>query len=1332
MPTNNTPPIQPFTFKFPNRGMQSLSLEAVIEYLKGIGIQARIEARSKSKAISFTKLPCPACGKTSVKAYAFPPAYALKCFNAQCKAYYLGEGVPFSEWAGIPAGVAGMAVFGTNPTPSATLPQTLSITDARKLIEQELATSDDVLLNITPGVGKTYTAVEYLAKNYIDKTVIYSTYNKATQREAYDRCKGAASDPNKVHLILSRNELCTRASDLKRATDAGFSPSLTVCSDCVSRPTCQYFAQRISGQAGIYFVTHHSLRYIRDTIPSPSLIILDENLLMGFKQQDECGEADMKTIYKVRLQKQFTDLLDLILQLSAAFSTQVMKNGDKYDQMLNGRKLLGSNTPEDLVIELLASSMNISVDDVVDLLKKMHTSLKANSQKDILKLKVSFKAINWIEALFRKDRFPYIVAGAAGTVSFSCKYFFPLNYENVPVKVLDATGHVGLAESLLKRPVREVKVEVTYPSNNAHAKRHVSRISLGNADEKVLKKILKEAIVKITAQKVLVITYLNYAEKVLRLCRAGDPSKTFRLHHFQGPRGINDYADCDAVLVLGLPYPNLNDCFHDACILFPDKKDEATRIEWVNLTMNWELEQCIHRIRPVLKSTAEIVIIAGQWPKFLKKPAITTSTNYKGNWKEDAIFRITPFVKVLGFFNQDIAAIAGVRIKKKAKSADEFRDKYAHVAPTVLERLIKNGKLVILESDLAEPVSCLEMNSIVERVISCINTTTCTSYPLVNEELTESIFHSSNEDVLKQLSQNLSNTNQFADLITHFKTVFPHFNEFLIKLPHAGGNNAKTVGSGSQIKRFYDSMADSKLFKKKVNTTNLKPIATGTSTLLPIPTDYAVVVFDEANTHIAHIRFGDDVETLPDALIPHWLQSNPNLRIGTLITSNGLRLAKILLDHGIGTLEIHDVVLNQRILKNAHGVKDEFSIDELFMEYGLPDLYDLMLCGSSIYQVWQQQQQELKANNLDWIAEIERQVIWVVASMVNRGILVDKNGIEDLSVSDPMAKRILTRVKADAIYHDEIDSLGTIDGRLLSKLHGVPKKGALRPFFQAQPGYTFIIADYKEQHPRILSAMSNDSNSQAIFNNGVDFYSEVVRVINAGIGKGINIDRNGAKKLVNGLKNLQQPPSLHKALVKMFPQIQLSEVNAFVASYSSHFSGFSQFQNTTIQTTKTNGYATTQLGRRLKIGASTRDASIISFVIQGTASDGFKLALAELHAALKGKDAHILHTMHDGVIVEASEDEADNVAEIAKIVMEQAFQNMFPNMPFPVSLVVQDTWGLPVPTQTPPQKVNLTGTCVDCTYFEEKEGDRGMNIHYCGWNDAFLDSIPTKCDHFHE
>jgi DNA polymerase-1 len=85
--------------------------------------------------------------------------------------------------------------------------------------------------------------------------------------------------------------------------------------------------------------------------------------------------------------------------------------------------------------------------------------------------------------------------------------------------------------------------------------------------------------------------------------------------------------------------------------------------------------------------------------------------------------------------------------------------------------------------------------------------------------------------------------------------------------------------------------------------------------------------------------------------------------------------------------------------------------------------------------------------------------------------------------------------------------------------------------------------------------------------------------------------------------------------------------------------------------------------------------SLYNYPVQGTAADGFKIALINLDGQIAGKDARIVHILHDEVILEARADIADSVAVTVKNCMEKAFNDILLEVPFVVEPEIRDSWG---------------------------------------------------------
>ena len=128
----------------------------------------------------------------------------------------------------------------------------MSLEDARDLIAEELNNRDDALFIVTPGVGKTYAALQTITDIGKDRIVIYGAFNRDLQSEAYAKICELAGRTDDFYLLKPREQTCQRSRELKNVTSMGFSPSEILCARCDYRGSnCEYYGQRREFAPGV-------------------------------------------------------------------------------------------------------------------------------------------------------------------------------------------------------------------------------------------------------------------------------------------------------------------------------------------------------------------------------------------------------------------------------------------------------------------------------------------------------------------------------------------------------------------------------------------------------------------------------------------------------------------------------------------------------------------------------------------------------------------------------------------------------------------------------------------------------------------------------------------------------------------------------------------------------------------------------------------------------------------------------------------------------------------------------------------------------------------------
>ena len=1298
--------INPFEYlKFRKRLDNTISLETMHKMLIEQGIHCVI-ANRKKMAISFQGLRCPACKSTSGNAVAYPPYYNLKCFNTDCAAHRDKGGLPLSKWTNIKGHQGNQNQKPASPViqlPS----QFETIEDARKIIYEELKTKEDSIIVITPGAGKSRAAFEFLANKMIGKKVIYSCFNKDLQKEAYNQIRELCPDHDRFSLIESMESLCRKKDDLKEITAKGFSPAEILCSSCEYRKTtCSYYEQFDNINHDVFFMTHHMLQYSEKRIKDPDLIIMDENLKSGLLLEDTCTERQMRTLSLVLNDLDYL-LITTLFDLGHRIGDQIFKE-NAYPMIINGRKLSGTDQTEDSLISLLAKYSDRDEQQIKEQFENIRTTIKQIPKTKLYHKGVDLKAVSWIKGLLKDDIYSYLLITAKGDLLFNYKYITPLGFRDAPLKVLDGTGNGIVANALTHRKIKEVNADVEWKSNRTHIIVNTSRPTVRRSKDKDLKKLITEMLNETAATNIMVYTYKFIEKRVLDICSQIDNSRTYMGYHFFGPRGINTFKECDAVFVIGLPFANINSAGQDAYILFPDKKDEDIRDNWVEINMEWELNQGIHRIRPVNKSSVDIIIAAKFWPQLLPAPNKQIDKSQSKNKETAAIAALEPFVREFGFLNQDIGFIANVFVKVKASVAKEFQRKILCVLRAnnldkvndVTSQLClgeKNNTIgdIYKENDPKMNKGQLNAYKSKERSIIVLYNLLYKNLPCTKNNLSARISKCLSQSLCNRGYINpiiFSNNKQWADVLKHFKEKYKHFQNFSIKLPHAWGNAVKGVGQKDQVLDFYKQINSYEIFRTIDLTSYLRKDLVGEN-IDPISDKFVVVYVPENTGDLIYIGASTSVFPISlkhDAAWFEELLAKVFLGNRQIITNNGKVLAKKILEFGDAAYEkvkILDVVLNEKIIRNGEVTLNSITERSIFRQYGLEQSPDLVLTLSQLYKVWIKQRALKKRLGLGNIFELESRLLWITARIESVGMEIDV--VSMLAYQEALSKQgsitgkeykdidiyIALANGGDYRVRDEIVQIATKTGRFNRELHRVKKTGPMRSFFIAPAGYKLISADYSAFEVRIIAGLSGDQNLINIFKSGKDIYQEVAEIILSGSSLKPSELRAIAKTIVVGINNGMTLYRIDEFLTKSGLLVSLQDVQGFVNAYMRSFPNLFKWREKTVRESRNNGYVTTRMGRRMVVINSTESNSIINFPVQGTGSDGFKYALWQLDGELQCMDARIVHILHDEIIVEARDDIAGQVSGVVKDCMEKAFTHILPEVSMLAEPDVRDTWG---------------------------------------------------------
>jgi DNA polymerase-1 len=221
----------------------------------------------------------------------------------------------------------------------------------------------------------------------------------------------------------------------------------------------------------------------------------------------------------------------------------------------------------------------------------------------------------------------------------------------------------------------------------------------------------------------------------------------------------------------------------------------------------------------------------------------------------------------------------------------------------------------------------------------------------------------------------------------------------------------------------------------------------------------------------------------------------------------------------------------------------------------------------------------------------------------------------------------------------------------------------LRTCFIADAGNMLISADYSQIELRLLAHIGDIPQLKSAFAQGMDIHaitaSEIFGVPVEGMPSEV---RRRAKAINFGIVYGISAFGLANQLA-----IEQSEAAAFIKLYFERFPGIRDYMEKTRAFAREHGYVTTLFGRKINIPAirgrspaerSFGDRAAINAPIQGAAADIIRRAMARMPSALKdaGLSARMLLQVHDELVFEASEAEAEATMTVAKQVMEHAHE----------------------------------------------------------------------------
>lgn len=311
--------------------------------------------------------------------------------------------------------------------------------------------------------------------------------------------------------------------------------------------------------------------------------------------------------------------------------------------------------------------------------------------------------------------------------------------------------------------------------------------------------------------------------------------------------------------------------------------------------------------------------------------------------------------------------------------------------------------------------------------------------------------------------------------------------------------------------------------------------------------------------------------------------------------------------------------------------------------------------------------------------------------------VLEKLAAKHAIVSDILEYRQLAKLKStyadglanyigeDGRIHSNFNQTITATGRISStepNLQNIPVRMELgrliRKVFIPEDGYVFIDADYSQIELRVLAHFSQDERLIQAYQEAKDIHRITAsQVFHTPFDEVSSLQRRNAKAVNFGIVYGISSFGLSQDL-----SISRKEAAEYIKKYFETYPKIKEFLDKAVEDAKKDGYVTTLFGRRRPVPElsssnfmqrSFGERVAMNSPIQGTAADIIKIAMIHVHQRLKEQElrSRIVLQVHDELLIEAHQDEVQQVSDILRNEMQKAADL---SVPLEVDMHTGENW----------------------------------------------------------
>lgn len=276
-------------------------------------------------------------------------------------------------------------------------------------------------------------------------------------------------------------------------------------------------------------------------------------------------------------------------------------------------------------------------------------------------------------------------------------------------------------------------------------------------------------------------------------------------------------------------------------------------------------------------------------------------------------------------------------------------------------------------------------------------------------------------------------------------------------------------------------------------------------------------------------------------------------------------------------------------------------------------------------------------------------------------------------------------IQSDGRIHTTFQQTVAATGRLASSdpnMQNIPIRTELgndiRRAFIAKNGSVLIAADYSQIELRLAAILSKDESFLKAFNDGADIHKRTAAEILEKSEEEVTKEERSAAKAINfgilygmGARNLARSTGFSQ-----------EEAAAFIKRYFAVHPGIESYIAQTKAFAHEHGYVETVFGRKrylpeleshMPMLRASAERIAVNMPLQGTQADLIKMAMIRIDQWLleNNVDAYLLLQVHDELVLEVREDDAEMVMKEVERLMETIWESV---IPLTVSIAKGTNW----------------------------------------------------------